>query len=58
LWRHMRLMKRTTLIFVFLFLGLVAAAGALLAQLDHSKDHNVPGASTGPGRSSLLSSDK
>jgi hypothetical protein len=51
-------MKRTTLIFVFLFIGLVAAAGAFLAQLDHSKDHNVPGASTGPGRSSLLSSDK
>ena len=48
-------MRRRAVVFVVVVAAILGTGGAVLMLGDHSADHNVPGKSTGAGRSSLVS---
>jgi hypothetical protein len=48
-------MSRSAVVFVVVVAAILGTGGAVLVFGDHSADHNVPGKSTGAGRSSIAS---
>ena len=48
-------MRRGSVVFVIVVAAILATGGAVLMFGDHFADHNVPGKTTGAGRSSIVS---